>query len=250
MPIREPLFFSVALFIHGSVAFALWKMPVASRLKAPPIEVEMKAQPPPVPALPPLTPPEPPTPEPPKKIVTRRALPPSTTPPPSAPPPSEPPPEPTPPRFGATMESTTESSSFAVPTGNTTMTQPKSGPATASTRPLAPRAAAAKPAYQPASELSVRSLPEIDSEACGRSVRYPPEAEQLGIEGTVQLRVALDESGRVHDVAVTSGLGHGLDEAAIQALRHKCKFRPALDSSGKPVAYVIQSYKFRFELPR
>ena len=81
-------------------------------------------------------------------------------------------------------------------------------------------------------------------------VPYPDEAAQLGIEGTVRLRIELDERGHVHDIKVLSGLGHGLDRAALYALKYKCKFSPAIATDGKAVPYVIQEYKFNFELPK
>jgi TonB family protein len=87
-------------------------------------------------------------------------------------------------------------------------------------------------------------------DACGRSIIYPRDAEALGIEGDVKLRVALDEHGRVRELAILSGLGHGLDQAAEHALRSQCSFAPAIDSNGKPTPYVIPSYTFHFELPR
>jgi protein TonB len=93
-------------------------------------------------------------------------------------------------------------------------------------------------------------MPQIDTEACGRTITYPKDAEQNGIEGKVRLRVALDERGRVSSVRVLSGLGHGLDQAAVDALRHKCRFKPALARGGHPVPFVIESYTFTFELPR
>ena len=104
--------------------------------------------------------------------------------------------------------------------------------------------------YHPVSAGAVGSMPEVDADACGRAAKYPREAEQSGIEGDVRLRVALTEEGRVQSVKVLSGLGHGLDAAAIDAIKNRCKFSPALGHDGQPVAFVIQSYTFHFELPR
>ena len=80
--------------------------------------------------------------------------------------------------------------------------------------------------------------------------RNPREAEESGTEGEVRLRVSLTEEGRVHAVRVLSGLGHGLDAAAVDAIKNRCKFKPAIGRDGQPVAFVIESYKFHFELPR
>jgi TonB family protein len=98
--------------------------------------------------------------------------------------------------------------------------------------------------------LQIRTLPKIDAHACGKLITYPPEAESLGIEGDVTLRVPLDAVGRAHDVRVLRGLGHGLDEVARDALTNLCTFTPAVATDGKAIAYVIPSYVFHFEIPR
>lgn len=51
-------------------------------------------------------------------------------------------------------------------------------------------------------------------------VFYPPEAVERGLEGEVKLRLQLDATGRVIDMAVLSGSGHALlDQAALDAAR-------------------------------
>jgi protein TonB len=153
------------------------------------------------------------------------------------------------------MESTTEGDSgFAVPVGNTTMVDPaKSGKAEGKVQPLpAAPPPQAKPSYEPVSATQVASEPDIDATGCGRAVQYPAEAEQLGIEGQVLLRIELEESGQVHAIKVLKGLGHGLDEAAVRAMksRAECRFKPARGRDGKPKAYIVERYVFNFELPR
>jgi TonB family protein len=55
---------------------------------------------------------------------------------------------------------------------------------------------------------------------------YPEEARRLGIEGEVWLEVRFESTGRLQVVRVVRGLGHGLDEAAIQAAQ-QIRFKPA-----------------------
>jgi TonB family protein len=62
---------------------------------------------------------------------------------------------------------------------------------------------------------------------------YTEEARQLKIEGEVVLQVAFLASGELEVLSVVRGLGHGLDEAAIRAVR-QMKFNPATNK-GQPV---------------
>jgi TonB family protein len=71
---------------------------------------------------------------------------------------------------------------------------------------------------------------------------YPEAAQRAGLEGLVVLRATIDERGRVGDLEVLRGLGLGLDEAAVAAVRH-WRFRPAT-RAGKPVKviYILSVY--------
>jgi len=51
------------------------------------------------------------------------------------------------------------------------------------------------------------------------NLRYPPEALEAGIEGTVMLEYAIDYQGTVVDTRVLQGLGHGCDEEAARVVR-------------------------------
>jgi TonB family protein len=62
---------------------------------------------------------------------------------------------------------------------------------------------------------------------------YTDEARSLKIEGEVLLEVSFGANGTLHVNRVVRGLGHGLDEAAINAA-NKMRFKPAL-RSGQPV---------------
>src|SRR5207237_5632409 len=58
---------------------------------------------------------------------------------------------------------------------------------------------------------------------------YSTEARTIKLEGDVVLEVIFLASGQLQVIRVVSGLGHGLDEAAMQAAR-QIRFRPALRS--------------------
>src|SRR5580704_7224285 len=64
-------------------------------------------------------------------------------------------------------------------------------------------------------------------------LKYPRKAQEAEIEGIVRVRVTVDESGRVIATQVLSGLGYGLDEVAVDAVK-KLMFEPATHC-GRPV---------------
>lgn len=60
------------------------------------------------------------------------------------------------------------------------------------------------------------------------------------------LNLIVSETGRVRDIQVVSGLGHGLTEAAITALK-QCRFSPG-EKDGTPVPVRVRGFKIRFLL--
>ncbi len=57
---------------------------------------------------------------------------------------------------------------------------------------------------------------EAFQEFIKKNMRYPAEARQKGIEGTVHVKYRVDGLGRVVSSEVTHGLGHGCDEEAVR----------------------------------
>ena len=55
---------------------------------------------------------------------------------------------------------------------------------------------------------------------------YTDEARKLRIEGEILVEVVFFASGEINVIRVVQGLGHGLDESAIQAARG-IRFKPA-----------------------
>jgi protein TonB len=74
---------------------------------------------------------------------------------------------------------------------------------------------------------------------------YPDLPRRAGVEGTVELEVSIDASGRVTDVEVLRGLPMGLSDAAVEAVR-KWTWKPARSPSG-PVA-SRRTVRIRFTL--
>ncbi len=66
------------------------------------------------------------------------------------------------------------------------------------------------------------------------SPEYTPEAKKAKIEGDVLLTIVIDQNGDVVDAVVKKGLGKGLDEQAIAAVK-VWKYKPATKDD-EPIA--------------
>src|SRR5690606_9229315 len=161
-----------------------------------------------------------PPPKPPPQQVAKAEPPPEDAPP---PPPNEPPAEPEPEekpppiRIGVSLSSTTEAGDMAVATGNTLYgeTDEVAGDPEEA-KPHAAEGVARRP-VGPESRLSGGPLPRRGG--CASSPDDSTAAARRdGIEGTVVLRVEIDETGKVGEVRVVKGLGYGLDEVAVRLM--------------------------------
>lgn len=110
-------------------------------------------------------------------------------------------------------------------------------------QPVPEQVAEARPMPLPAGPVSLSS--ELSVACTERSApTYPRLSRRLGEEGTVVLRVELDESGRVASAQVqTASAFVRLDDAALSAVR-TWRCTPAT-SRGKPVrAVALQPFRF------
>lgn len=202
-------------------------------------EMEFYEPPPPPPKV------EEPEPEPPKPLEKVKLKPPpvklaevvkpkeDVPPPPNEEPPPETPQKPVPIVVGISMSSTTQAGGFAVQVGNTTYG--KASDKIVDAADVKPYAA---PRYAPpgGADTEPVMLGEV-------KIPYPDEAKKNEIEGSVRLKVTLDPEGLVTAVAVISGPGYGLNEAARDALR-KFRFKPAT-KGGETVGYTfVYTYTF------
>ena len=98
----------------------------------------------------------------------------------------------------------------------------------------------------PPSESAIRATPATTG-AVAQELKtssrveptYPPTSRRLGEEGTVRLKVLVDERGRPRDVQVAQGSGFArLDQAAMDAVR-RWKFVAATDGA-KPITAWTQ----------
>ena len=83
-------------------------------------------------------------------------------------------------------------------------------------------------------------------EYLGRTIIYPPMAKDNNITGTVFVTFVIDENGAVKDAKVLRGVGSGLDEEAIRAVKAMPKWT-AGQQRGKPVK-VQYNLPVRFNL--
>jgi len=97
-------------------------------------------------------------------------------------------------------------------------------------------AATEAPAGPPAQSLATKTRVEPT---------YPPASRRAGEEGTVRLKVLVDETGRPKDVEVAQSSGFTrLDDAAMQAVR-RWRFQAARDASGPISAWTQVAITFK-----
>lgn len=64
--------------------------------------------------------------------------------------------------------------------------------------------------------------------------KYTEEARKAKLQGVVLLRVIITPDGRATNIQVVKGLGLGLDEEAIRAVK-EWRFKPSLGPDGRPI---------------
>lgn len=67
----------------------------------------------------------------------------------------------------------------------------------------------------------------------GKELRYPAQANRMGVEGRVFVQFVVDEKGNVSDVKAVKGIGAGCDEEAVRVIK-LTKWNPG-KQRGRPV---------------
>lgn len=76
--------------------------------------------------------------------------------------------------------------------------------------------------------------------------KYSDAGFKLKIQGVVVLDVIIGTDGRAHNIHVSKGLGYGLDEEAITAVRDIYRFKPSTGPDGQPAAvHMLFEIEFR-----
>jgi protein TonB len=121
--------------------------------------------------------------------------------------------------------------------------------AAAAATTAAPAAAAAT-----ATTHKVQQLAAAPTDTCVEAVvrpkrkvpvmpKYTLEARQADIEGVVRVEVTVDETGQVVNARVVTGLGYGLDDAALVAARAST-FEPATRCKKPVIGTTILPFRF------
>ena len=72
-----------------------------------------------------------------------------------------------------------------------------------------------------------------------KELKYPKEAKKKGIKGRVMVSFIVNTDGTLSDFEVRKGLGHGLDEAAVNALKSLDLSWVPAEKDGKKVRQVL-----------
>ncbi len=80
-----------------------------------------------------------------------------------------------------------------------------------------------------------------------RSINYPRAAIEAGVDGTVMVEIVIDQRCIIKNKSVLTGLGYGLDEAALNVFDEK--FEVALIRTLKTCSAdtLIMHVRFRLE---
>ncbi len=80
-----------------------------------------------------------------------------------------------------------------------------------------------------------------------KNLRYPDEAVNNEIQGTVIVQFIVDKEGNVSDVKAISGPQGGLREEAVRVIKKSGKWTPAVQNGRKVKSYKKQPIVFKLE---
>ena len=107
-------------------------------------------------------------------------------------------------------------------------------------------------------EIAIFRKVEIESQYPGganawmrylnKTFRYPDDAQQNGIVGTVEVQFIVDKEGNVSNVEAIAGpVAGGLREEAIRVIQKSGKWEPAIQNGRKVKSYKKQPITFRLD---
>ena len=80
----------------------------------------------------------------------------------------------------------------------------------------------------------------------GKNLRFPPAAQDDGVNGRVILSFIIEKDGSLSNIVVEQGAGHGFDEEALRVLKLAKAWKPGMQN-GQPVR-VRYSIPINFQL--
>jgi len=95
--------------------------------------------------------------------------------------------------------------------------------------------------------LTRRAWP-VDRDASSRMLGYPPRMVRQRMPGLVNVRLSIDETGRITGCSIQMPLSDpDFEESSCADIQHAFEFEPALDKDGKPISsYWITKIIFTF----
>jgi periplasmic protein TonB len=83
-----------------------------------------------------------------------------------------------------------------------------------------------------------------------KNMKYPIQAQRMGIEGRVFVQFIVEKDGSLTDIKVVNGIGAGCDEETMRVLREGPNWIPGTND-GEPVRQkMIQNVFFKFKSPK
>lgn len=231
--------YAASFVAHGALAIVVSQLDDQPRYETTHLTMQDAQEPEPTNELPPPPPPPPPEPETPRPRARRTEPPPLAE---AVPPPADAPPPATAsnpaldalPEFGLSLGGSTGSGGIAVPMSPRPPVARERRVVAARVLGASPRAEAQDECVEDATRPRPLSVPQPV---------YPESARSEEIEGRVRLQIDVDAEGQVTAVRVIEGLGHGLDESAIDAAR-AATFAPATRCGRPTTATFTISIRF------
>ena len=86
------------------------------------------------------------------------------------------------------------------------------------------------------------------TEWVNKNLKYPKDAKDAHIEGTVKLQFTVGTNGGVQEVQILQGVYPSLDDEALRVVRSSPKWKPGI-KDGKPIR-VTYPFSITFALPK
>ena len=80
----------------------------------------------------------------------------------------------------------------------------------------------------------------------GKSIKYPRQAQRMGIEGRVFVKFVVERDGTLTDIKVMKGIGAGCDEEAVRVLQTTPKWKPGKQRGRAVRQSMVIPINFKF----